>query len=178
VVKAHLGGAAEALLIITGSMGSGKTAVLDEASDILALRGIAHAGVDLDSLLIVHLPSGVRDDDVIYRNLRCVWENYAAVGVMRLLLACAVERRDELERIRAAVSAKKITVCRLNASIGTMQERVGARDSGQLQRRYVARVAELNTLLDRAQLEDFSVVNEGRSITEVAQEVLMRSGWL
>jgi len=59
-----------------------------------------------------------------------------------------------------------------------MQERVGARDSGQLQRRYVARVAELNALLDRAQLEDFSVVNEGRSITEVAQEMLTRSGWL
>ena len=59
-----------------------------------------------------------------------------------------------------------------------MQERVGARDSGQLQRRYVARVAELNTALDRAQLEDFSVVNEGRSITEVAQEMLTRSGWI
>jgi Zn-finger domain-containing protein len=97
---------------------------------------------------------------------------------MRLLLARAVERRDELERIRAAVSAKKITVCRLNASLGKMQERVAARDSGQLQRRYVARVAELNAVLDRAQLEDFSVVNEGRSITEVAQEMLTRSGWL
>ena len=178
MVKAHLGVAAEALLIITGSMGSGKTAVLDEASDILALHGIAHAGVDLDSLLILHLPSGVRDEDVVFRNLRCVWENYAALGVMRLLLARALERRDELERIRDAVSAKKITVCRLNASIGKMQERVGARDSGQLQRRYVARVAELNALLDRAQLEDFSVLNEGRSITEVAQEMLTRSGWL
>ncbi|HYL95275.1 MAG TPA: hypothetical protein VET69_05650, partial [Terriglobales bacterium] len=92
MVNAHLGVAAEALLIITGSMGSGKTAVLDEASDILALRGIAHAGVDLDSLLIVHLPSGVRDEDVVFRNLRCVWENYAALGVMRLLLARALER--------------------------------------------------------------------------------------
>ena len=177
-MKAHLGVAAEALLVITGSMGSGKTAVLDEASDILTLRGIAHAGVDLDSLLIVHLPLGVRDDDVIFRNLRCVWENYAALGVMRLVVARALERREELERIRAAVSAKKITVCRLKASIGTMQERVRARDSGQLQRRYVIRVAELDTLLDRAQLEDFSVVNEGRSITEVAQEMLTRSGWL
>ena len=177
-MNAHFRVAAEALLIITGSMGSGKTAVLDEASDILALRGIAHAGVDLDGLLIVHLPVGVRDGDVMFRNLCCVWENYAALGVRRLLLARALERREELEGIRAAVSPRKITVCRMKASVGTMQERVGARDSGQLQRRYVARVAELNTALDRAQLEDFSVVNEGRSITEVAQEMLTRSGWI
>src|SRR5581483_8745428 len=40
----------QALLIITGSItgsiGAGKTSVLDEASDILALRSIEHAAID------------------------------------------------------------------------------------------------------------------------------------
>jgi type II secretory pathway predicted ATPase ExeA len=173
-----IGVAAEALLVITGSMGSGKTAVLDEASDILALRGIAHAGVDLDALLIAHFPSDIRDESVMYRNLRCVWENYAAQGVKRLLLARAIERREELNRIVDAVGAEKVTVCRLTASPETMEERVAQRDSGQLQGRYVARAGELNMLLDRAHLEDFSVVNERRAITDVAQEMLTRSGWI
>ena len=169
---------AEAVIVITGSMGSGKTAVLDEASDLLALRGIAHAAVDLDGLGIAHFPADVRDENVIYRNLRCVWENFAALGVKRLLVARAIEHRDELERIRAAVSAKNLTICRLNASLKTMWERVGRRDSGTLRERYVARVAELNALLDRAHVEDFSVANENRSIADVAQEMLIRSGWL
>ena len=36
------------LLIISGSMGAGKTNVLSEASDLLSLAGIAHAAIDLD----------------------------------------------------------------------------------------------------------------------------------
>jgi dephospho-CoA kinase len=173
-----LGVAAEALIVITGSMGSGKTAVLDEASDILALRGIAHAGVDLDGLLIAYFPADIRDESVLYRNLKCVWQNYAALGVKRLLLARAIERREELNRIVDAVGAEKVTICRLTASLETMLERVRCRDSGQLQNRYLARVAELNTLVERAHLEDFSVVNERRSITDVAQEMLTRSSWI
>ncbi|HEV2117576.1 MAG TPA: hypothetical protein VGR48_16200 [Terriglobales bacterium] len=165
---------AEAVIVITGSMGSGKTTVLDEASDLLTLRGIAHAAVDLDGLGIAHFPRDLRDDNVIYRNLRGVWENFAALGVKRLLVARAIEHRDELERIRAAVSAKSLTICRLNASLETMRERVGRRDSGTLRERYVARATELNALLDRAHVEDFSVINENRSIADVAQEMLIR----
>jgi predicted ATP-binding protein involved in virulence len=44
------GAITESLLIITGTMGAGKTTVLGEASDILALRGIVHAAIDLDAL--------------------------------------------------------------------------------------------------------------------------------
>lgn len=173
-----IGRAPEALLIITGSMGSGKTAVLGEASDILALRGVAHASIDLDALGTAHLPSKAINDSVMYRNLRSVWENYAALGLTRLILARALEDWAELERCRDAVSGTKALICRLTASIETMGQRVRSRDSGTLQQKYVERVAELNAMLDRAQLEDFSIVNENRSITDVAQEMLTRAGWL
>src|SRR5579864_5037310 len=105
----------DALLIITGSMGSGKTSVLYEASDILAFRNIPHASIDLDALGTAHLPSSVRDK-LMYRNLRPVSENYAHVGLTRLLLARAIENRAELECCREAVSAAKVVVCRLTAS--------------------------------------------------------------
>ena len=169
---------ADALLIITGSMGSGKTAVLFEASDVLASRNIPHAAIDLDALGTAHLPAGVQDKELMYRNLRSVWENYAQIGLKRLLLARAIENREELECCREAVKAENVVVCRLTASIQTMQGRVQSREIGALQDSFVARVAELSAVLDHARLEDIAVNNENRTVTDTALEMLTRSGWL
>jgi adenylate kinase len=43
------------VIVITGSMGAGKTTVLGEASDLLAAHGITHAAIDLDALGVSHL---------------------------------------------------------------------------------------------------------------------------
>ena len=90
----------------------------------------------------------------------------------------AMENRAELELCRGVVSAKHTVVCRLTASIEAMQHRVKMRESGVSQREYVARVVKLNVTLDRARLEDFTVTNENRSLTEVALEVLAKAGWI
>ena len=165
------------VLVISGSMGSGKTTVMAEASDILAARGVAHAAIDLDALGIVHVPE-VMSHDLMYRNLASIWGNYAAAGVNRLLLAYAVESRAELDRLRQTLPAAEITVCRLRAKLETMQRRVRLREPGFLQSRFVARVAELETLIDGAGVEDLSLSNDDCSVTDVAHEILMRAGWL
>jgi cytidylate kinase len=169
---------AQSLLIITGSMGSGKTVVLGEASDILTARGIPHAAIDLDMLVLAHLPVAAENDDVMYRILNSVWHNYVDHGVDRLLLARAVEDHHELERCLAAVAAKALVVCRLTASIKTMQRRVASRELGICRDEYIGRVATLNAALDQSPLENFVVSSEGRPITEVAIEVLQRARWL
>lgn len=166
------------MLIITGTMGAGKTTVLGEVSDLLALRDITHAAIDLDALGLAYLPSTASNDSVMYRNLQSICKNYASVGVTRFLMARAIEDRAELELCRSAVSASNTVVCRLAADIETMQQRVKMRESGVSQREYVARVANLNLTLDAAQLEDFIVTNEGRSVTEVAQEMLVKAEWI
>jgi hypothetical protein len=172
------GGFTQSLLIITGSMGAGKTSILGEASDILALRGIVHAAIDLDALGLGHIPSAASNDGVMYRNLQSVCENYASLGVKRVLLARAMEDRAELELCRGAVSATNTVVCRLTASLEVMEQRVKRRESGVLQREYVARVAKLNDILDLARLEDFTISNENRSLSEVAYEMLVKAGWI
>ena len=73
---------------------------------------------------------------------------------------------------------RAIGVRRLTASIEAMERRVQLRESGILQSEYVARVAKLNAILDRAHLEDFAVVNENRSLTDVALEMLVKAGWI
>jgi hypothetical protein len=165
------------VLVISGSMGSGKTTVMAEASDLLAAHGTIHAAIDLDGLGIGHVPEGAWPD-LAYRNLAAVWENYARAGATRLLLAEAVESVAEVDRIREAIPEAEVIVCRLTAALDTMQERVRAREPGMLQATFVARVAELDVLLVDAGLEDFTVANDGGSVTDVAREMLERAGWL
>jgi hypothetical protein len=80
----------KSLLVITGSMGAGKTSVLGEASDILTLENIPHAAIDLDAFGLAHLPTGASNDAVMHRNLQCVCKNYAALGIRRFLVARAI----------------------------------------------------------------------------------------
>jgi len=166
------------LLIITGSMGAGKTSVLAEASDILALQHVAHAAIDLDALGLGYLPTAAANDDLMYRNLQSVCENYASAGVTRFLLARAIETQTALDRCRSIVSAGNSVVCRITASLETMESRVKLRELGVSQRQYVARVAVLNAILDRVRLENFTIANENRPLTEVANEMLAKAGWI
>jgi predicted kinase len=165
------------LIVISGSMGSGKTTVLAEASDLLTAGGVVHAAIDLDALGFAHLPVGT-SDDLMYRNLASVWGNYAGAGVNRLLLAAAIESRAELDRIHQAIPDAEILTCRLRATLATMQQRVRVREPGMLQEKFVARTVDLERLLDSASLEDFSLTNNDGPVTEVARELLRRAGWL
>jgi hypothetical protein len=166
------------VLVITGSMGSGKTTILSEASDVLAARGIPHAAVDLDGLAIAHLPMGLCDPTLMWRNLGCVWQNYASAGVRKLMIAQAMEHREELDHLRHVVPGAQIVVCRLTATISMLQSRVRQREPGMFQQQFVDRAATLNAILDVAAVEDFTVVNEDRSATDVAEDMLCRAGWL
>ena len=165
------------VIVISGSMGSGKTTVLGEASDILSAHGVVHAAIDLDAIASALLPDAV-SADLTYRNLSSVWANCAAAGVKRLLLAEAVENRDEFDRLRQAIPGAEFIVGRLTADLHTLQQRIRGREPGMLQEQFIARAEELQAILDDARLEDFSIANENRSVTEVARELLERAGWL
>lgn len=170
------GGPAVPVLVLSGSMGSGKTTVMAEASDLLAARNIPHAAIDFDALGVAHLPGGA--DEVSLRNLTSVWRNFAEQGAGRLLLAVALESLAVREQLPLAVPGAQIVVCRLRAALPTMQQRVRLREPGIRQAEFVARCAELEKILDASRLENFSVDNNARPVTDVAREVLSRAGWL
>lgn len=86
-----------------------------------------------------------------------------------------MEQRAERERCLGIVAAEDTVVCRLTASVEAMKQPARIRQSWLLQPTYVARVAVLNAILDRAGLEDFS---ENRSLSEIAQEMLFKAGWI
>jgi hypothetical protein len=80
--------------------------------------------------------------------------------------------------MQKAFAGAEITVCRLRADIRMMRERVGQRETGMNQARYLARIKSLEEELDRNPSEAFSVENQNRSITEVAREILQRARWM
>src|ERR1700751_633301 len=127
------GGLTESLLIITGTMGAGKTAVLGEASDILAQRQVVHAAIDLDALGVAHLPSAVPNDGVMHDNLRSICRNYSALGVQRFLVARAIEDSAQLRLYRDIIPAANTLVCSLTASVETMKRRIQMRELGTSQ---------------------------------------------
>jgi predicted kinase len=174
------------VLLITGSMGAGKTTIMAEATDLLAERRVAHAAIDFDALGIVHAPSpdgtssplAWTPHNIAYDNLESVVSNYARLGIDSFIVAAAIERREELDAVKDVMNAHAFVVCRLMAPVAIMEHRVRSREGGIFQDRYAKRVAILEGLIDSLRVEDFTVRNVDRSVTDVALDVLARAGWL
>lgn len=167
------------VLLLTGTVGAGKTAVAMEASAILAERGVAHAAIDVDALSYV-FPRPASDPfgaEVALANLAAVWANDRAAGAERLVLARVVQHRSDLPAFEAAIPGAQITVCRITAPASLVETRLRAREVGAGLDWHLRRAAELSTILDEARCEDVVVANDGRPIAAVAAEVLRRIGW-
>jgi len=89
-----------------------------------------------------------------------------------------LESRDHLGRYRAAVPGADIVVARLDATVSTLMQRVQRRETGSGLDRHLRRAAELATLMERNKVEDILVRTDGRTVTEVARDVLVGANWL
>jgi adenylylsulfate kinase len=166
-------------LLITGTVGSGKSVVAAEISDALAALGVPNAAVDLDMLVWQWPSTSEWNNDLMFKNLASLWSNYQAHGATHLILARVLEDREELDRYRAAVPGADIAVCRLTTPetlrLGRLHRRMSPGPSRDW---HLARTIELESILDRLGCEDFEVENGERPLREVAIEVLVRAGWL
>ncbi len=166
------------VLLVTGPVGVGKTAVLHEADRLLVARGARHATVELEEIARCW-PDAIESSrtTLVYRNLAALWSNFAAVGASRLLVAGLVEQRSELRLFSEAVPGATLTVVRLHAALSVLEDRIRLREPGSPD-------SELDGArwwmahLDEARLEDFLVETDERPAGEVAREVLRLAGWL
>ena len=167
-------------IVVTGTVGAGKSSVAGELQHLLGHQGIPHAGVDLDTLSECWPapPDDPFNTRVMLKNLACVWSTYRQAGAQRLVLAGVLEHREELDAYRRAVPGLLPVVCRLVASTPTLRQRLSRREIGSGLAWHLARAEELAAQLEETGLEDFVVHNESRTIQETAIEVLTRAGWL
>jgi hypothetical protein len=113
-----------------------------EPSDVLIERGVVHAAIDLDGLGIAPVPAADTVDadqradgkprtleDVMYRNLALVWQNYRRHENRR---GGTIDRRD-LPFLQAALDRPETTICRIRTPLDVMQDRVRLREPGMFQ---------------------------------------------
>ena len=172
---AHSDQGPESVLLVTGTLGAGKTATAMAAYDILEQRGVPVAFVDLDGLSYCRPSKGPYNEELVLEAIGRLWPVYRAAGAKRLVLARVVETREALQRYEDVLGCRQIIVCRVTASPSTCEARLRAREPDSELASHLARTQEVEGILQRAQLEDFTVENEGRPIEETAQEVLVRS---
>jgi hypothetical protein len=168
------------VLLITGVVGVGKTTVTGEASQLLRQAGILHAMVDL-AVIGGCWPAPADDrwnEELIHRNLACMWDNFQRAGASRLLLCRVLETRSLLRRITEAVPGAVITVVRLRAPLEVVQARIRAREAGRDPQWYLDAAGYLTGRLEDAKVEDYVADNRDRPAAETAAEVLRVAGWL
>ncbi|MDP9258954.1 MAG: hypothetical protein M3Q31_20740 [Actinomycetota bacterium] len=166
-------------ILLTGTMGSGKTAVTIAIGDLLALRDQPYALVDLDWLGWVEPAPGslLTQRSVLVENLRLIWPTFREAGVERLVLSRYVEDRVQLGEFRAALPGVELVVVRLVATQAVIERRLRARDSGAQLAEHLAETALFAARGEANALEDAVVDNGDRPLAEVAAEVLAAAGW-
>lgn len=167
-------------LLLTGTVGVGKSTTADAVGGRLREQGVPHAVVDLDELRRCW-PAPA--DDPFHAalglaNLAAVTRAYRAAGAERLVLAGVAESRDDRDRHVAALEVP-LHVVRLVGAAEVVEPRLRARHVGDpeglawhLQRR-----GELDAVLDAAAVADAEVAVDGLDPDAVAAAVLVAAGW-
>jgi len=168
------------LLILTGSVGVGKSSVADAISDILSKKSVPNAVIDLDHLRRAY-PKPTNDPfhmKLGYKNLASLWKNYKAVGITHLIVPNVVENKKELKQLKSAVLNSDIHVVHLKADIKTIHSRLRNRDTGDSLKWHLDRAVVLTEQLEKSRVEDFTVDTKNKSVTKIAKEIISDIEWL
>ncbi len=165
------------VLFLSGTVGVGKSAVLEEIHELLVRAKIPHACLDADALSMSWPTRGDFNEVAMLDNVASVWANARAAGATRLVIAGVVERRENRDAFRRAVPGAQLTVCQLVAPTEIRMSRLRQREQGAGREWHLQRTEELQNILDQAAAHDFAVSNDQRPLREVAREVLLRAAW-
>ncbi len=169
-------------LLIGGRSGSGKSVVGWEVSARLRADGVAHAILEGDFMGQVH-PAPPGDPDrtaLVERNLTAVWANFAALGYRRLIYTNTLSVLPAMTPMfeRALGADVRLIRVLLTASDATARERLVARELGsELEDGLKASHARSRVLHDGVAPGTARVQTDGRSVIDVANEIVALTGW-
>ncbi len=164
------------VLFIGGRSGVGKSTVAGRMHELLSSSEVRHAVIEGDTLDL-SWPTAW-EHQLAERNLAAIWANYRQLGYRRLIYTNTVSIL-EMDTLAAAMGdAPQVVGVLLTADDASIENRLTRREAGEALethlRRSRARAAELHT---RAPASVHRVVTDGRSVGEVAAEVLAIAGW-
>lgn len=163
-------------VLLTGTIGSGKTALAADMGEVLGERGILAAVIDLDWLgWLTKDPGGGDHYQLALDNLKAILPNLIEAGVTHLVIARAFPTREPLQALIEALP--RLEVVRIDASPATIEQRLRRRDTGAVLEEHLIESAQMTEALDLAGGERAHVDNDARPIREVTEEVLDLLGW-
>ncbi|AVT34129.1 hypothetical protein C6361_03435 [Plantactinospora sp. BC1] len=183
------------ILWLCGATAVGKSTVGWQVYTAVREAGRRAAFVDLDQIGF-YRPAGPptpRNHRLRASNLAAVWQTFRATGLRRLVVVGPADHADAVRTYREALPAVRITLCRLHAGRDSIAERVVFRGQGQgpllagddlrgqpparLRQIADAATADADALAD-AGLGDLRVDTDGRTVSDIAGEVVRHLGWL
>ncbi|MFG3207317.1 AAA family ATPase [Streptomyces sp. NPDC048192] len=170
------------VLLIGGRAGVGKSTVAWEVSARLRATAIPHAIIEGDFMGQVHpAPEGDPDrSEITERNLTAVWANYARLGYRRLVYTNTVSVLPEAAAMfkRAMGADLRIVRVLLTASDATAAQRLTARELGsELEHEVRSSLRKARLLEDQAPADVVRVATDGRTVVDIAREVVAATGW-
>lgn len=162
------------ILVITGTVGVGKSSVADEVYEILKKQSAHLALINLDEL--GYTGTAPKDDpfniNLRFKNLQAIWKNYEEAGTKGVIIPFVVEHRQSIKRFTQAIPNADIHVIRLDAPIDVVKERIRKRPMGGSLEWHLKRAAELAQILKHNKPEDIVIETVGKSISDVAKEII------
>ncbi len=170
------------VLLIGGRAGVGKSSVGWEVSARLRAAEVSHVVIEGDFMGQVHpAPDGdPHRTKIVERNLTAVWANYAELGHRRLIYTNTLSVMPEMAGVfqRAMGPAVRIVRVLLTASDRTAEERLTGRELGsELEEGLRSSARKARILDDGAPAGTVRVVSDGRSVVDIAHEVVAVTGW-
>jgi len=166
------------VIFIGGRSGVGKSSVAAEISHVLARADIRHAIIEGDNLDQAY-PQPWRDGiNLAEQNLAAMWKNYRAVGYSRLIFTNTVSVLQVAELTAALGGETHSSAVLLTSTDATAAHRLAQREIGSALAEHIDRSNLAARRLDAADAEVSRVATDGRSVEEIAHEILVNAGWL
>jgi ABC-type glutathione transport system ATPase component len=167
------------VLFIGGRSGAGKSSVGMEIHLMLSAASVAHCVIDGDFLDMAY--PAPREDDLAERNLAALCSNYRSLGYRRLIYmntACVLP--DETRKLADAVGHQpRIVAVLLNCSDVSAADRLSQREVGTGLDQHLKASRKMAALLQRSVAKSVHrITTDGRSVPEVAADVIARTDWL
>jgi len=166
------------VIFIGGRSGVGKSSVAAEASRLLGLADIRHAVIEGDNLDQAHPQPWRSGIPLAERNLAAMWANYREIGYSRLIYTNTVSVLQIAELSAALGGEVRSTAVLLTATDAAAAARLAKREIGTALAEHVTRSAAAAQRLDESAEHAVRVATDGRTIAEIARDVLERAGWI
>lgn len=163
-------------LLIGGRSGVGKTSVAYEIHAQLSAAGVWHCLIEGDNLDLAYPPPS--EHRLAERNLAAMWRNYRALGYRRMIYTNTMSVAL-IDRLAAAMGDDPhILAVLLTSSDAAARQRLAQREIGSALHRHIERSDTAARQLDEATPPSIPRVHtDGRTVIEVAAEIIALVGW-